>query len=139
MSTEVTTAQMNRVICEFMGWEFRPDSDDWFKAYHDGQLMWADDGKFINRIMLEGFNYHEDWNELMPVVEKIEDLPTVVRMENEPNQMDKNYSVTVWIDPEDEPIIQVCDCSKIKAVYKAVYQFITWFNQQKQNDAGNMV
>ena len=93
----------------------------------------------INKVLLEGFKYHEDWNKLMPVIEKIETL------ENKRfgvcidvlDTMIMDYKVN---DDEGEKIIIQTDIypdngdSKISITHAAVYQFIYWLNQQKQTN-----
>lgn len=132
MSTEVTTAQMNRAICEFMGWEFKPDGEDWYKAYHDGDLMWADTGYGLEQIFLKGFKYHEDWNKLMPVVEKIEkDYCNIIELV----MYSSSCCINKWNPHTGKYDSFIHETgNKRDAVYKAVYQFITWLNQQKQTN-----
>lgn len=129
MSTEVTTEMMNEAICEFIGWEFRPDGEDWFKAYHDGDLMWAASGKELKKILLEGFKFHEDWNRLMPVVEKIErDYCNIIELVI----YSSSCCINRWnphTSKYDSFIHETGD--KKEAVYKAVYQFITWYQNKK--------
>lgn len=88
-------------------------------------------------------NYHRSWDELMPVVEKIEGMEWCVRVENWPKKFNSPYkelySVWMWLDPEDCPEIQTYSDSKIEAVHKAVYQFITWYSQQKQTNAESKI
>lgn len=71
--------------------------------------------------------YTSDWNMLMPVVEKIESIG--------------NYAVTISayscsiseivLFDEDSHVHIESDCdSKIDAVYKAVIEFIQWYNNQ---------
>lgn len=65
--------------------------------------------------------YHSSWNELMPVVEKIE--------------KDTSYRVEIAfsgciIDKENEPnCIGELENTKIKSTYKAVVEFIKWYNE----------
>lgn len=124
-SNEHTTVEMNRTICEFMGWKFKQDGDDWFNAYHEGQLMWADDGKFVNKVLVVGFNYHEDWNKLMPVVEKVTDTH---------NQYTYFQQGELYDELKDAVY-----SANIIAVHTAVYQFIIWFNQQKQKNGNENI
>lgn len=131
-SNEPMIIEMNRAICEFMGWEFRPDGGDWFKAYHDGHLMWAESGKGLNEILLEGFKFHEDWNKLMPVVEKIRGMGYHIEI-----TISVDCSVEILKlrgDPEKDVLRIIAYSTPINAVYTSVYQFITWYNQQKQKD-----
>lgn len=147
MSNEPTTTEMNKTICEFMGWEFKEDGPDWFKAYRDGMIQWADTKKGLDHILVEGFKYHSSWDWLMPVVEKIEtpqfdkdgkfialtsaDVQILYKaciIEYEPDEESG--------DTNDEIKIQTTGETKLEAVYKAVYQFIQWFNQQSNEQPG---
>lgn len=79
--------------------------------------------------------YHSDWSYLMPVVEKIEtDTPFS-------NNLYKAIGYTVIIDgksckiEEDSytPIVHIIDneSEKINIVYRAVVEFIKWYNKKK--------
>lgn len=141
MSTEVTTEMMNRAICEFMGWEFKPDGEDWFKAYHDGDLMWAAGGKELNKILLEGFKFHEDWNKLMQVVEMLKDK--LYGLWND-NQIQERPQMEISLNTNTIKLVDVetgwCLIDPIskdtlkETVYHACYEIIKWYNQQKQTN-----
>jgi hypothetical protein len=122
---EVTIEQMNRAICEFMGWEFKPDGEDWFKAYHDGKLRRADTGDGLNKIFLKGFTYHEDWNKLMPVGKKIYDLLAEMAKERPPHTACHGDVIEVDI---------TCHIREynIAGAHKSIYEFVQWFNSHKQ-------
>jgi len=114
----------NRLIAEFLTkvadyWQREDSQDDdknplYFQPHNtEFQLMRPSEMLF-----------DKDWNWLMEVVEKIEDL---------------NYKVTICrhicrierIIFDDIVISE--DIPKIEAVYKACLSFIKWHNQQKQN------
>ena len=122
MSTQTTTAEMNRTICEFTGWEFKEVEPGWFEAFHDGQLQWADDKRFIDRIMLEGFRFHEDWNKLMPVVAKI---PKLIHATDE-LKLRREMSAR-WKPIENE----LCNVNMTNVHY-CLFRFIQWYNKQKE-------
>lgn len=128
MSTEPTTEMMNEVIALFMGGSSIKEHGG--KRYVYYLKSCAKD--------VSDLKYHTSWDWLMPVVEKIEAMGWCVRIENWPKKFKspykEHYSVWMWLDPEDCPEIQTYSDSKIEAVYKAVYQFITWYNQQKQTN-----
>ena len=67
MSNTSEIAETNKAICEFLGWEFREDPKFEFMAYFEGEQMWCDNLRGLNRMLLEGFNYHEKWDKLIPV------------------------------------------------------------------------
>lgn len=71
--------------------------------------------------------YHSDWNWLMPVVEKINDLDSLYHI--------NIYSAVVTVFSYS-PVETLCkfnnsDTSKIKAIWLAVLEFIKWFNTEK--------
>ncbi len=67
--------------------------------------------------------YHTDWNWLMPVIRKIEELGNDVLITT-------NY-IQIAFD-EGEQFIVIDDLNiKINSVYKAVIEFIKWYNENK--------
>jgi hypothetical protein len=80
-------------------------------------------------------SYHLIWDELMPVVEKIEHVGLVKVSITEKNC----YIDTTGVENEDPAYmkrlnkfkgINLDDETKIEATYRAVIQFIQWFNQK---------
>ena len=72
------------------------------------------------------FNYHNSWDALMPVVERIENLENAFTIQIDftdciINQND-NWSFG----------IHTTGINKIEAVYKAVIEFIKWYNTQSK-------
>lgn len=133
MSKEPTIRQMNEAIALFMGYE----------RYEDKYGIWFKKEGLIKCLhhKLQDLQYHASWDWLMPVVGKIEKMEWCVRVENWPKKFKSPYkelySVWMWLDPEDCPEIQTYSDSKIEAVHNAVYQFITWYNQQPQTNGQN--
>ncbi len=70
------------------------------------------------------YNPNEDWSELMPVVERIEDLGYFV-------EINKWVAVYYEIHKDRRIIYLQQNGSKIQMVYKAVVEFIQWYNKQK--------
>jgi hypothetical protein len=66
--------------------------------------------------------YHENWNEIMQVVEKIEEMSYKVTIEQNFCRIDMFLL---------EHIIVLESNLKIDAVYNACLSFIKWYNQQK--------
>jgi hypothetical protein len=116
-SNTPTIAEMNKVICEFLGWEFKKDPKFEYMAYFEGQQMWCDNLIGLNRMFLEGFKYHEDWNKLMPVWFKAQHIGA-----------DLDYSFKKFHESFHAGI----DCQSITKCHKAVYQFIVWLNNQNK-------
>jgi hypothetical protein len=67
------------------------------------------------------FKYDTSWDELMPVVEKIEYVGFHVLIEQNYCRIGEELDIRVWTVNQ-----------KIEAVYNAVVQFIKWYNSQKQ-------
>jgi hypothetical protein len=124
MSNEPTIAEMNRAICEFMGWEFKEVEPDWYEAFHDGQLQWADEKKFIDRIMLEGFRFHEDWDKIMPVVKKIYDTLAEMLKKRPPHTACQGDLIEIDIH------CAIREVDILKA-HGHVYQFCLWYNKKE--------
>lgn len=119
MSTEPTTEMMDLAMARFMGME---GSDDFIR---------------------QNYQYHKSWELLMPVVEKIEavqlDDKRHVVVRASANVQIFYRACIITYEPDEESgdtnegaAIQTKGETKIEAVYNAVYQFITWYNQQKQ-------
>jgi hypothetical protein len=119
MSNKPTTQQMNEAIARYMGMEGSAD--------------------FIR----QNYQYEKSWDLLMPVVEKIETpvvskgkmiwaaadveiLYKACRISYEPDEESG--------DTNEETKIQAHGKTKHEAVYKAVYQFIKWYNNQQSNE-----
>lgn len=108
-SNEPTIDQMNSTIARFMGITPVPAGTKRLgdiKPPHESIVF---------------LNYHEKWELLMPVVEKIETIGNTIRIYT---------GHTTICTKEGLPVCQMVDESKINATHKAVYQFITWYNQQ---------
>ena len=108
METNNTT-ENNKLIAEFMGLPL--------------------DDKYPNYLSHWVKRYDLEWGALMPVVEKINLLG------------DYDYSITIMtmdctIMDKQGKIIAACECENIvdeliKSVYKAVVEFINWYNATK--------
>jgi hypothetical protein len=142
---EVTIDQMNEAIARFMGGtRVLHPSQKYSSEHHFGYVCHR--GHWWNENNLK---YHTSWDWLMPVVEKIE-----TPMFDKNGQFISRTGADVQIlykaciieyepdeesgDPCEETKIQVSGETKLEAVYNAVYQFITWYNQQKQNEEGGI-
>lgn len=73
------------------------------------------------------FNYHNDWNSLMEVVEKIESLNYSTEFNFIPN-----YGHGLKIFSGGAEVIKLKFYpTKIEAMYKAIIDFIKWYNKTK--------
>ena len=123
----------NKIIAEFMGIQpIEAISDNTSKTYY-----------YYNNSEMEDYEalpeYHSDWNWLMEVVEKIENIKI------------KDYSISTDIT-DDKTFINVWhygdggkwsilisnlneeykDFNKMQRTYKAVVKFINFYNKQKE-------
>lgn len=108
MNTEPTIEEMNKAIAAFMGYFFHAGK---YYANGLGRGKWFKEPK-----------YDISWDWLMPVVKKIHSLAVAG---------DAINAIT------EEAIFTFSIFAPLKDVHLAVYQFITWYNQQKQNDETN--
>jgi len=122
MLNQVRQVNNNILIARFMG-AYPHDSKDL-------EGMWFNDAKFphgFTNVIGESFKYNTEWNWLMPVVEKIEELgydfniltPNVIEV------LDENAKSLFYLSSEKE--------GKKEAVYNACIDFIKWYNE---NSAG---
>lgn len=119
MGTMRTIEDNNKLIAEFLGYvqphPDYPNSTYWYK-------------KDESPLTILPFNY--DWNWLMKVVDKIEDIEDVdgfsryvfeIFLSNV-NIIDNRYIL---------PIIETYERTKIEATYNAVINFINYYNNEK--------
>lgn len=116
----------NELIAVFMGYE----------RYEDNQGVWLKkEGLIISmHPKLEDLKYHESWDALMPVVEKIETI-----------QMEKHGYFAVYISSNNCTIegtkytpelrdevyhFYIYSVTKINATWHAVKEFIRWYNER---------
>jgi hypothetical protein len=122
------TTEKNRLIAQFMECEPRTDAvDDRVLAYYIGDVIInADNSKNENDENVfhpDDMKFHTDWNWLMPVIRKIEELGNDVLITT-------NY-IQISFD-EGEQFIVIDDLNiKIDSVYNAVVEFIKWYNENK--------
>jgi len=100
------------------------DSKRWRSDWE--KLSWAtlNYDKYITDLQ-----YHSSWDWLMPVVEKIEDLRYVIIFHHNYCHIQTLNSYTKK-DSDDLWFIEVHD-KKIIAVYRAVVEFIKFYNEKK--------
>ena len=101
------------------------------------------DGEIPQRYHINDLKYHSSWDWLMPVVEKIED--TLIDLVND----DRTYYDTI-VTAEGSICSRIEHCdkkyyvsfghiyefggnNKLETTYKAIIEFIKWYNSQKEN------
>lgn len=109
----------NELIAEFMGLERSKANHDYFfiPEYH----------AFVAP---DNILYHQSWDWLMPVVEKIERSGTLFHTRIMCYADENNYLCDIVDIENNEASCQLSQTSKIDAVYKAVVGFIKWYNAQ---------
>jgi len=78
-------------------------------------------------------SYSKDWNALMPVVEKIEELGFIVEI--------SKFTTEIDVLNEKLEILNLVsirennseESTKIKKTYRAVIKFIKWYNENKKD------
>lgn len=122
--TQDEILENNELIAKFMGAEFIHDDP---KDHPDGYYML--EGEYF---MVEDFGFHESWDWLMPVVEKIENLT-----DEENNYLfsfdcGRDFCVVNFNDLTRKSI--VCKSvykDKMGSIWKAVVEFIKWYNNER--------
>lgn len=111
MENTNTTIENNKLIAQFMGKDVLYETH----IHHET----------TSKTKVTKMQYHLSWDWLMPVVEKIESC--------------FDGSVSVTIDGDDVNIEysmtyrhNVFGYTKLESTYKAVVEFIEWYNQQNK-------
>ena len=122
------TIENNKIIAEFLSVKMHP-----CETIENFKFLPIEERGLYNGYFIDELKYHEDWNWLMEVVEKIESLEIFDRMGRfniNTKNFDENY--TSFITDKDEDFIQCEGDTKIEAVYNAVVEFIKWYNNQNK-------
>ena len=118
----MTTEQGNKLIAEFMGWRFikwcGTDDEEELPMYQrfEGE-------EIVHPGIFHAPEFHEEWNSIMPVVEKIETIAELFTITS-------NYCS---INNKREATITEVGKNKIQAVWQAVIRFIEWYNKNNPN------
>ena len=122
---KMNTMQKNKLIAEFMGFELN-DTDQ----YYVPNL-----GSFEDFLL----QFHNNWNWLMKVVEKIESLGYFLMAYEFEDDEKNEKSGEFWAQISDKLLIDINSLinltgqpSKLVATYTAVVEFIKWYNQQEK-------
>ena len=107
----------NKLIAEFMGFELQNNPNErWFNQWFTKETL---NKPYNSRI--EILHFDTDWNWLMEVVEKVESLGVIVEIREN----------VCYISPFPNNYICELKDTKLQATYKAVVEFIKWYNKQK--------
>ena len=123
----------NKLIAEFLDWEF----DDLSETFETPFLKLVEpqafgDEQFSCKLQDFELEFHNDWNWLMKVVDKIESF--VFDDNNSFNVTigATNYCVIQDSNGEIYENIEDSEETKLLTVYKAIIKFIKWYNKQNK-------
>lgn len=121
----------NKLIAEFMGCVLKSYPTAMKSPFHGRDVWWSDtssNGKTRGFHCIKGEeHYHDSWDWLMPVVEKIESLnPSgdrwIVQIEGISCRI---YSIDISIEFEK------CTSLKLNSTYRVIVEFLEWLIQRK--------
>lgn len=123
----------NKLIAEFLDWEF----DDLSETFETPFLKLIDPNAFGDEqysCKLQDFEleFHSDWNWLMSVVEKIENLQDENNCAIYNVQIEQSFTEIIDNHTSETIIYNIDADSKIEAVYNTVIEFIKWYNEQNK-------
>lgn len=128
----MNTTENNKLIAEFMGYALYEGYS--YRVPHYDSYVGVDGNMHETPIHhIHSLKFHTSWDWLIPIVEKIESII-----------FDENNSFNVTIGSSIYCVIQDSngECydmtydgeeSKLAVVYKAVVEFIKWYNENKEN------
>lgn len=113
----------NKLIAEFMGWKEQKDpTKRWFGSFKDtyGKL-WRNNSK-------EPLQFHSSWDWLMPVVERVESLGFGITI-------GMGMYCVIQDDTSDTGIeFTGMEEGKLQSTYKAIVEFIEWYNENQKDE-----
>ena len=83
-------------------------------------------------LTLKDLKYHKDWNWLMSVVEKIENLQDENNCAIYNVQIEQSFTEIIDNHTSETIMYDIYADSKIEAVYNIVIEFIKWYNEQNK-------
>ena len=125
----------NKLIAEFLNWEF----DDLSETFETPFLKLVDphafgDEQFSCKLQDFELEFHSDWNWLMSVVEKIENLQDENNCAIYNVQIEQSFTEIIDNHTSETIIYDIDADSKIEAVYNIVIEFIKWYNEQNKTN-----
>jgi len=110
----MTTKESNKLIAEFMGGNVSPNGEEVFSTFFGDWIPMP--------------KYHESWDELMLVVKKVNKVGEIIIRKNRTSW---HGSYTNDLDGNDIRGSQKGE-TMLEATYKAVVEFIQWYNKQEK-------
>ena len=120
------TIENNKLIAEFLSVKIHPcETIEKFK------FLPIEERGLYNGYFIDELKYHEDWNWLMQLVEKIESLGyNIDTMKVDITKYQSSQFCGIYIDGK-RIYTNYCE-TKIEAVYNACLEFIKWYNEQNK-------
>ena len=123
----------NKLFAEFLDWEF----DDLSETFETPFLKLVEpqafgDEQFSSKLQDFELEFHTDWNWLMRVVEKIENLQDENNCAIYNMQIEQSFTEIIDNHTSETIIYDIDADSKIEAVYNTVIEFIKWYNEQNK-------
>ena len=112
------TLENNKLIAEFLSVKIHP-----CVTIEKLKFLPIEERGLYNGYFIEDLKYHEDWNWLMEVVEKIESLGYRIEI--------VKHICRIYLSNKETIIISE-NTPKIEAVHNACVEFIQWYNQQNK-------
>ena len=110
----------NKLIAEFMGVDVNY-SDIVYKDSKSPLRHFID-----NRNKLDGLDFHNSWDWLMPVVEKCKETLETIETEFESEERAKFEEEIFSLDETLEDFFT----NNLEAIYRRCIEFIKWYNEQ---------
>jgi hypothetical protein len=151
MTTE-EALEGNKLIAEFMGYSYYPHTREetlpgWRKEKAHPKIS----GTYLARVH-KNLDYHRSWEWLMTAVEKIESLDLSEEMyswEGEDGEIQYNFQgisveienrrCWIYLNLQLDPMFTINTktfkeeySTKIEATFRAVWEFVEWFNKRKE-------
>lgn len=140
--TQEEILEYNKRCAEFLGYENTTPTDRDFNIYKNEKGIIIGN-KIITMIELMSAKFHSDWNWIMEVIEKIENLGFATKIDHD--YCVSNYGCdrceidtreNALFDPDEyeekeEPIVFKLVKSKKEAVVYAINEFLIWYEQNK--------
>ena len=120
--------ESNKLIADFMGVRYTDDN-----VYIDTLKEMKADGVYFEQGYMESeLKYDSDWNWLMEVIAKIESMGFVTEISG---NIERSFAL-IGLANSNVPISRVGYgvefMNKKDATYRAVIEFITWYNEQNK-------